>query len=88
MEALLPGGIVYGTNVLIEFEPDSLWQEASVTLAAQALRKAVKTEYHTFMWYPQKIRDAFAKLGLEIEKLEKDNLLRIFDSYSAQTGMV
>ena len=87
VEALFPGGIEYGTNLLVEFEPDSLWQEASVTLAAQALRKAAKTEYHTFMRFPQKIRDPLARLGLEVEKLERDELLRIIDSYSAQTGL-
>ncbi len=87
MEALLPGGIGYGTNVLVEFGSDSLWQEASVTLAAQALRQAAKAEYHTFTRYPQKIRDSMSGLGLEVEKFEKENSFRIIDSYSAQTGL-
>ncbi len=73
--------------MLVEFGPDSLWQEASVTLAAQALRKAAKAEYHTFMRYPQKIRDSLSRLGLELEKFEKENFFRIIDSYSAQTGL-
>ncbi len=86
-EALLPGGIGYGTNVLVEFGPDSLWQEASITLTAQALRQAAKAEYHTFMRYPQKVRDSLSRLGLELEKCEKENFFRILDSYSAQTGL-
>lgn len=86
-EALLPGGIGYGTNVLVEFGPDSLWQEASVTLVAQALREGAKAEYHTFMRYPQKIRDSLSRLRVELEKCEKGNFFRMIDSYSAQTGL-
>lgn len=87
VEALVPGGIEYGTNVLVEFGPDSLWQETTVTLTAQALRHAAKAEYHTFMRYPEKIRDSLSRLGLELEKFEKGNSFRIIDSYSTQTGL-
>ncbi len=73
--------------MLVEFGPDSLWQEASVTLAAQALRQAAKAEYHTFTRYPQKIRDSLSRLSVELEKFERENCFRIIDSYSAQTGL-
>ncbi len=73
--------------MLVEFGPDSLWQEASVTLAAQALRQGARVEYHTFTRFPPKVRDSMSGLGLEVEKLEKENSFRIIDSYSAQTGL-
>jgi len=84
---LIPEGIEYGATVLTEFKPDSLWYETSLTIAAQALRNGLKTTYHAFQQSPTVIRDSLSRLGVDVEKLEREGLLRIMDSYTAQTGL-
>ena len=84
---VIPGGIGYGLNLLVEFEPHTLWYPASLTLAAQALRAGVETDYHTFERFPNEIRKALVALGLDVKKLEETHALAIIDNYTAQTGM-
>lgn len=88
LSQLIPSGIDYGTILLVEFEPDSLWYETSLAIAAYALREHVRTDYHTWIQAPDKIREKLAKLGLDVQKLEQEDVLRVIDSYSTQTGAV
>lgn len=67
---------------MVEFDPDSLWYEMSLTIAAQALRQGTKTEYHVFQHYPDEAMDSISKLGVDAGKLEREGLLSIWDSYS------
>lgn len=67
----------------MEFDPDSLWYETSLTIAALALKKGIKTEYHVFQHFPSEAREAFAKLDVDAERMEKEGLLSIWDSYTA-----
>ncbi len=87
LKELIPEGIEFGTALLIEFAPDSIWHEASLTMAAQALREGVRTAYHTFQHPPDETRRALTRLGLDVKKLENDRTLVILDSYTAQTGL-
>lgn len=87
VKELLPEGIDYGTNLLIEFSPDSVWYESSLTIAANALSQHIRTEYHIFEHIPNEVRKAFARLGSDVKKLEGEDLLRFLDSYTAQTGL-
>ncbi len=84
---MVPAGFTYGGNYLVEFEPDSPWFEASLTIAAHALRQGVKTEYHTFRHIPSEIKTALVRLGVNIAKLEQDGLFRVLDTYTLTTGL-
>jgi hypothetical protein len=55
-------------------------------IAADALKRGIKTNYHTWMRPPTKIREILAGLtGLDLTKLG-DQLLRVSDNYTPQTG--
>jgi len=79
---LAPDGFFYGGHYIIEFTPDSLWYETSVTITALALKQGIKTEYHVFNHPPADALDAISALGVDARKLEKDGLLSIWDAYT------
>jgi len=84
---LVPGSIEYGTMLMVEFEPDALWYESSLTIAAQAVKEGRKTVYHVFEHPPDDVRSFLCNLGLDVEKLEDDGLFHIVDSFTVQTGL-
>jgi len=86
LKELIPEGVEYGSNLLIEFEPKSIWYEASLTIAEQALKTGIKTEYHTFQRAPNEIRKALAKLALDPGAIEAKGDLVVIDSHTVQTG--
>jgi len=86
LSELVPG-FDYGKVLLIEFEAQSLWYEASFTITSAALKKGIRTEYHTFSHIPNDIRESLSKHGLVAKALEQDKILRIIDSYTIQTGL-
>lgn len=87
LREFVSGGLDYGTNLLVEFEPNSLWYETSLTMTAHALKEGIRTEYHTFEHVPGEVRAALSKLGLEVKTSEEEGTLRIIDSYTVQTGL-
>jgi KaiC/GvpD/RAD55 family RecA-like ATPase len=84
---LVPGGFTYGANYLVEFDPNSLWYETSLTIAAKALIAGVRTQYHVFMHIPGEARQELQKLGADLKKLEKENRFRLIDSYTGLAGL-
>lgn len=84
---VISGGLRFGANYVVEFEPQSLWYEASLTLVAQTLKAGHKSDYHTFTHVPGDVRVALAKQGLEIARLEENDTFRIWDSYTVQGGI-
>jgi adenylate cyclase len=87
LQSVIPTGLGFGKNYLVEFEPHSLWFETSLTLCAQALRMGMKVDYHTFTHVPGDIRISLEKLGLDLKALEENDSFRIVDSYTVQTGI-
>lgn len=82
LNELAPDGFFYGGHYIVEFDPDSLWYETSLTIAALALKHRIKTEYHVFQHYPSEAIDGLSRLGVDTKKLEEEGLLSIIDSYT------
>lgn len=87
LAGMVPSGLRYGSSYVVEFEPDSPWFETSLTMAAEALKSGMRTEYHVFIHPPSEVRDALSKLGLDVERLEHEDSLRILDTYDVMTGL-
>lgn len=87
LEELVPNCVRYGATYLVEFGPDSPWFEASLTVAASALRNGIRTEYHTYMHPPQEVRESLTRLQLSVKDFEKKDQLRILDTYDVMTGL-
>lgn len=81
LDELARDGFFYGGVYIVEFDPDSLWYETSLTIAALALKSAVKVEYHVFEHFPSEAREALSRLA-EGTKFEAEGLLSIVDSYT------
>jgi KaiC/GvpD/RAD55 family RecA-like ATPase len=84
---IVPGGFAHGANYLVEFEPNSLWYETSLAIAAQAMKAGVKTQYHTFMHIPGEVRQGLQKFHIDLKTLESEDRFRLIDSYSGLTGL-
>ncbi len=84
---IVPGGFKHSANYLVEFEPNSLWYETSLTITARALKAGVRTQYHTFMHIPFEVRQELQKLGLNVKRLESEDRFRLIDSYNSLTGL-
>ena len=84
---MVPGGLQYGGHYVVEYDPDSPWYEISLTLTAEALNQGVHTEYHVFTHPPDHIRQDLTRLGLDIKRLEREDQLRILDTYDVMTGL-
>jgi len=87
LRQLAPDLLRFGLELVVEFEPHSLWYETSLTIAAQALRNQVKTDYHTFQHIPSEIRENLAQFGLNVHQLEQGGLLRVLDTYTVTTAI-
>ena len=84
---IVPGGFKHGANYLVEFDPNSLWYESSLTITAHALKAGLRTQYHTFMHIPAEIRQELQKLNLDSKKFEDEDRFRMIDSYTPLTGL-
>jgi KaiC/GvpD/RAD55 family RecA-like ATPase len=83
----VPTHFRYGSMIVVEFEPQSLWYETSLTIAANALQKGLAVDYHAFQHPPAEIKQGIARLGADFQRFERAGKLRILDSYSVQSGI-
>jgi KaiC/GvpD/RAD55 family RecA-like ATPase len=87
LKELIQGGIPLGSNILVEFEPDSLWYETSFTIAASILAEGGRVEYHTYVRAPKEVDDFLSGLVPDSKRTLVVERLRIIDSYNVQIGL-
>jgi KaiC/GvpD/RAD55 family RecA-like ATPase len=87
LKDLVPAGLTFGANYLVEFEPQSLWYETMLTLTAEALAESVRTDLHTFSHIPKEVRDSLSRLGVNVASSEEKDLFRVIDSFTVTTGI-
>jgi KaiC/GvpD/RAD55 family RecA-like ATPase len=84
LEFLGSSGLEPGRILLFEFEPHSVWYEASYTIAAQAIRAGIRTDYHVFQHDPADVTEALARLGVQVRAARREGIFRLIDSYTVQ----
>lgn len=86
VEELLADSVPGGSVLLVEFDPASQWYAASVTIGAGWLKTGGTVTYTAFAQPPENVRAQFRSLGVDVDALEKDERLVIFDNYSITLG--
>lgn len=86
IEDLTTGPVPTGLNILVEFDPASQWFNASLTIAAGWIRNGGTSSYNAYNHTPENVRLQLRRLGLDVEKLESEEKLRIIDGYTVQLG--
>lgn len=80
------GPVAPGTQILVEYDPVSVWYDASVSIAAGWLKIGGRASYNVAAQSPEHIRLQLKRLALNVEKLEEDGTLEIDDWYTATLG--
>lgn len=86
IEDLTETKLPVGYNVLVEFDPASLWFAASTTIAAGWIRSGGSITYITGAQAAERVRVRLQRLGLGTQELERAGRLEFFDYYSASLG--
>jgi KaiC/GvpD/RAD55 family RecA-like ATPase len=86
IDDLTDSQIPLGSNILVEFDPTSQWYNACLTIATGWLKQGGSLYYHDYSQPPDKIRLKLQRLGLQVDALEKQEKLRIYDWYTSQLG--
>lgn len=83
---LVSESIPPGTNLLVEFDPASQWYNASLTIAEGWLRSGGRVWYFVNVQPPENVRLQLKRLGVNTDNLEREDMLRIYDVFTATLG--
>ena len=86
IEDLTEGPVPPGSDIFVEYDPDSQWYNTSLTIAAGWIKSGGVTSYNAYDHPPESVRLQLKRLGLDVEELEKEEKLRIWDWYTIQLG--
>ncbi len=86
IEDLTTGPIPAGSNLIVEYDPTSLWYGASLSIASEWLSSGGEVGYSVAAQPPDNIRAQLLKLGMNLQELETSRKLEIYDWYSATLG--
>jgi len=80
------GPVPPGTNLLVEYDSASQWYNASLTMAAGWLKSGGAVDYNATAQPLANIRSRLKRLGLEVEILEREGKLELWDWYTVTLG--
>ncbi len=86
VEELTKGPVPPGSALMVEFMGASKWFNASLTMAAGWITTGGKVSYSTYAQSPDDVRAKLKQLGLDTEKLEREDALRILDGHTVTLG--
>lgn len=86
IEELTNGPLPLGSNLLVEFDPMSQWYNSCVTIAAGWVKDGGTVGYNGFIQPPNNIRMQLSRAGLNVDNLEKNDRLRVYDWYTPTLG--
>ncbi len=86
IEDLLKAPLPAGSSLLVEYDPTSVWYQASLSIAAGWLREGGVVTYSVATQPPENIRSQLGQLGVDVKQLEANDTLRVFDWYTATLG--
>jgi len=86
IEDLTKGSVPLGSNLLIEFDPDSQWYNSCVTIAAGWVKDGGTVGYNGFIQSPHHVRMQLGRAGLNVDDLERSDRLRVYDWYTPTLG--
>ncbi len=86
IEDLLTEPLPAGSNLLVEYDAASQWYRTSLNIAREWLRAGGQVGYNVAAQFPNSLRSQLRKLGLNVEELETDRRLEIWDWYSTTLG--
>jgi len=86
IDDLTSGPIPPGSNIIVEFDPASIWYNASLTIAAGWLKTGGSVSYIAHTQPPDDFRSQLRQLGISVEELEQKDRLWVTDFYSPSIG--
>jgi len=75
-----------GSALMVEFDPASQWYAVSMTMAAGWIKTGGAVTYSVNAQPPDSVRMQLRRLGLDVDSLEKEERLVIFDGYTITLG--
>lgn len=86
IEELMADPLAPGSALMVAFDPASQWLATSLTITAGWLKAGGTVTYTDFAQHPDNIRTQLRRLELDVETLERDERLVIFDNYMITLG--
>lgn len=86
IEDLTEASVPLGSNLLVEFDPASQWYNSCVTIAAGWVEGGGTVGYNGFIQPPDNVRMQLHRFGLNVDDLERNDRLRVYDWYTPTLG--
>lgn len=83
VDPFVPGGVKTGTVLIAEYDPESQWVSVITTIAAEYLKAKGRVGYMIFTRTPEDFKRDLAGLRIDVESVEREQRLQVYDWYSA-----
>lgn len=86
IEDLTAESVPPGSIIMVQYDPASQWYNASLTMAAGWLKTGGRVAYNVAGQPPDDARSQLKRLGVNVDELETEDRLRIWDWYTLTLG--